>query len=85
VKDRVNAVCALLLNADGDRRWLINTDNCPTLVECLEQQAYDANGEPDKATGMDHAPDAVGYFLCDRWPVTKRIARVESLRLWGTR
>lgn len=36
VKDRVNAVNAMIQNADGARRWLINTDNCPVLTEALE-------------------------------------------------
>lgn len=81
VKDRVNAVNAMLLNAQGQRRWLINTDNCPVLTEALEQQCYDNNGEPDKKTGHDHANDAVGYFLVNRYPIVKRIATVESLRI----
>ena len=81
VRDRVNAVCAMILNADGDRRWLVNTDACPTLTECMEQQPYDTNGEPDKTSGMDHAPDAVGYFLAKRWPVVRRAATVQALRI----
>lgn len=81
VRDRVNAVNALILNGDGDRRWLINTDACPTLTEALEQQAYDKNGEPDKTTGHDHAVDAVGYCLVNRWPIVKRTASVQPLRL----
>ena len=72
VRDRVNAVNALILNGDGERRWLINTDACPTLTEALEQQAYDKNGEPDKTTGHDHAVDATGYCLVNRWPIVKR-------------
>lgn len=81
VRDRVNAVCAMILNAEGDRRWLVNTDACPTLTECMEQQPYETNGEPDKTSGMDHAPDAVGYFLAKRWPVVRRVAHVQSLRI----
>ena len=81
VRDRVNAVSAMILNAEGDRRWLVNTDNCPTLTECMEQQPYDTNGEPDKKSGMDHAPDAAGYFLAKRWPVVRRVAHVQALRI----
>lgn len=81
VRDRVNAVGALILNGVGVRSWLVNTDLCPTLTECLEQQSYDASGEPDKAAGMDHAPDAVGYFLCNRWPIVKRGGTITSLRI----
>jgi len=50
---------------------LVNTRQCPTLTECLEQQAYDKNGEPDKSTGKDHPPDALGYFITYRWPIVK--------------
>lgn len=81
VRDRVNAVNALILNDSGERRWKVNTDACPVLTEAFEQQAYDKNGEPDKTTGHDHPPDAVGYFLVKRWPITKRIATVTPLRM----
>lgn len=70
VKDRVNAVNAAVMNGSGFRRLLIDTDKCPVLTECLEQQVYDKNGEPDKSSGKDHAPDALGYFITNRWPVT---------------
>lgn len=79
VKDRVNAVDAMLLNAEGKRRWLINTDACPTTTECLEQQAWGLNGEPDKTTGHDHMNDANGYFIVHRWPIVKRASKVTSL------
>jgi hypothetical protein len=82
VRDRVNSVNALILNGVGVRSWLVNTDLCPTLTECLEQQSYDASGEPDKAAGMDHAPDAVGYFLWNRWPIVKRSATATTLRVF---
>jgi hypothetical protein len=74
VRDRVNAVNAMLLNADGVRRWLINTDACPKTTECLEQQAWGAAGEPDKTSGHDHMNDANGYFLAHRWPILRRFA-----------
>lgn len=80
VKDRVNAVDAMTLNADGHRRWKVNTDQCPTLTEAQEQQAWD-DGEPDKKTGHDHPNDAVGYFLVKRWPIVKRSATLEKFRM----
>lgn len=81
VRDRVLSVNSMLLNDKGERRWKINTDRCPRLTEALEQQAYDTNGEPDKDSGMDHPNDAVGYFICNRYPVVKRIASVHQLRM----
>lgn len=81
VKDRVNAVDAMALNADGERRWKVNTDACPTLTEAQEQQAWGTNGEPDKSTGHDHPNDAIGYFLVKRFPIVKRAAVVAPLRM----
>lgn len=73
VKDRVNAVNAMICNANGERRFKVNTHKCPTLTECLEQQAYDKFGEPDKSTGHDHANDAMGYPIAFLYPVAKPI------------
>ncbi|MBB1599494.1 terminase large subunit domain-containing protein [Variovorax sp. UMC13] len=81
VKDRVNAVDAMALNADGVRRWKVNTDACPALTEAQEQQAWGTNGEPDKSTGHDHPNDAIGYFLVKRFPIVKRTAVVTPLRM----
>lgn len=81
VRDRVNAVNAMILNEKGDRRWLVNTDACPVLTEALEQQAYDKNGEPDKSTGHDHPNDAVGYFLVKRWPIVRQSATLHTFRM----
>lgn len=80
VKDRVNAVNALILNDRDERRLKVNTALCPTLTEALEQQAYDKNGEPDKKTGHDHPCDALGYRLVMDWPIVRRVATVTSLR-----
>lgn len=81
VKDRINAVDAMTLNAAGERRWKINTDACPALTEAQEQQAWAPNGEPDKTTGHDHPNDAVGYFLVKRWPIVKRVAQAQTFRM----
>lgn len=88
VKDRVLAfnqmICSeaevvgslLGMEMRGDkpvrRRYRVNVDRCPVLVECLEKQAYDKNGEPDKAGDLDHMPDGAGYFVAYRYPVLSR-------------
>lgn len=74
VKDRIAAVNAQVCNANGDRRLLVNTSKCPVLTECLEQQVYDKNGEPDKTQGKDHSPDTLGYFVHFCWPIVKPVA-----------
>lgn len=68
VKDRVLAVNQVIHN-QGVRRLRINPDRCPTLIEGLEQQAYNKNGEPDKANGLDHAVDALGYFIAYKFGI----------------
>lgn len=80
VMDRVNSVNAMILNAAGERRWKINTERCPVTTEAFEQQVYDKNGAPDKGSNNDHAPDAQGYFINQRYPIVKRAATVETLR-----
>lgn len=82
VRDRVNAVNALILNDAGERRWLINTERCPVLTTALEQQAYDERGDPDKSSGHDHAVDAAGYFLSNRWPITRRSAVQSAMAMY---
>jgi hypothetical protein len=67
VKDRIMAVNAALTNA---KMW-VNDRKCPSVVSCLEQQAYDKNGEPDKQGGFDHQNDATGYPIVFEMPVVK--------------
>jgi len=62
VKDRVNAMNLALLNNKGERKYLINGNNCPVYTEALEQQVY-KNGVPDKKSGFDHVCEAGGYFI----------------------
>lgn len=80
VKDRILSVNAVV-HQDGKRRYRVNPETCPELVESLEKQAYDKHGEPDKAGGLDHIIDAAGYFLVYRYPIQHRIAQVQPLRL----
>lgn len=71
VKDRILAMNQMICS-EGERRLKVNVDKCPMLVECLEKQAYDKNGEPDKTTGLDHMNDAAGYFIHYRFPIRGR-------------
>lgn len=77
VKDRVLAMNQLIHSEDV-RRLRVNEDACPSFCEALEKQAYDKNGEPDKASGFDHLNDAAGYFAFYRFPVrTRAMQRVK--------
>ena len=75
VKDRINAANAMFCNATGERRYKVNVAKCPTYAEALEQQAWAANGEPDKSSGHDHVNDAATYYIVKEFPVVKKQVR----------
>jgi len=79
VRDRV-AAFNKLIHKNGQRVYKINIDACPHLVEGLEQQAYDKNGEPDKKSGVDHVIDAAGYFVSYKFPIMHGKARQTNLK-----
>ena len=79
VRDRITSMNAQFLNANGERRYRVNTDKCPNYTLCLEQQAYNKNGDPDKQHDLDHLPDAGGYFIAKRFPVVKRSAQTMKI------
>lgn len=76
VKDRINAMNAMFCNAQGERRYRVNADKCPTYADSLEQQVWAANGEPDKTQGNDHANDAGGYFIHKDYPIVKPVTTI---------
>lgn len=85
VKDRVLSLNQMICDYPKEgverRRYKVNADLCPLLVEALEKQAYDKNGEPDKSSDLDHPPDALGYFMFYRFPLRTRA--VQKIRIGG--
>jgi hypothetical protein len=77
IKDRVLATN----KAFETGKIKVNAKACPTIARCLEQQAYDVNGEPDKSTGLDHMNDAFSYFPAYEFPVVKPISRLKVVGL----
>lgn len=75
VKDRVLAVNKQFESG----AYLVNPELCPVLVESLEQQAYDKQGDPDKTHGHDHVNDAAGYFIAYRFPIVRRSFNSQEL------
>ena len=72
VRDRIVSVNAAL----SHERLFVNTKRCPEFTRCLEQQAYDKNGEPDKDGGFDHMNDAGGYPVVYEMPVRKPVSNI---------
>lgn len=81
VRDRINSMNQIFCNKDGERKYRVNVNTCPQYVQSLEQQVYDDYGHPDKQDGWDHANDAAGYFVWQKYPL--RRYQAGQLRLAG--
>lgn len=69
VQDRVNSVNRLLFTANGDIRLRVDA-NCSGIINSLEQTTYkEGSREVDKAKGVEHAADALGYYVDFRHPM----------------
>jgi hypothetical protein len=55
---------------------MINQRKCHETAKCLEQLAYDSNGEPDKKSNIDHLPDAATYPIAFEMPIDKPAAKL---------
>jgi hypothetical protein len=73
VADRIQAVNT----AFSKGRLFVNTRLCPVVARCLEQQAYNKNGEPDKTSGVDHQNDATSYPIAYEMPIRKPIYTID--------
>ena len=75
--DRVEA-----MNNALEKGWVrINYEKCPTVSRCLEQQAYDPNGVPDKSRDQDHATDACSYPIAYVFKIRRPASNVPVQ--WG--
>lgn len=76
VADRVNEVQAMLCNALGERRLFIHP-RCKFMIKCLDGLTYkkDTN-QPDKASGLDHMVDALGYLVHSEFPIIKPVTNI---------
>lgn len=72
VKDRIMAA-----NSAFDHNMvMVNDDKCPEYARCLEQLAFNKNGEPDKTQNIDHLPDAGTYPIAYEMPIRKPLATI---------
>ncbi len=67
VKDRILAMNKALKSG----HVFVNYNTCPVTARCLEQQAYDKNGDPDKKSGHDHQNDATTYPIAYEMAIKK--------------
>lgn len=66
VRDRVFSVqLRLQLGA------IVIDPRCALLVRSLRTQPHDDDGTPKKVDDLDHAPDALGYLVHQRWPAMR--------------
>lgn len=73
VRDRINAMNSLLLNANGDRRYTVDP-KCKYLIQSLERYTYKPDTQiPEKRDGYDHMFDAATYPVEFLYPITREI------------
>lgn len=73
VRDRVAATN----RAFSEGCLFINALACPVVADCLEQQAYNKAGKPDKDSGNDHQNDATTYVIAYEKPVRKPMYKID--------
>lgn len=73
VADRVIAANTAFSNM----RIFVNDFECPEVARCLEQQAYNKNGEPDKDAGDDHQNDATTYLIAYELNLVRPIFKID--------
>lgn len=79
VADRVNSVNRMLRSADGNIRIMVGT-GCRNVIESLEQTLYKAGSRDiDKAAGMEHITDALGYPVELEFPTRQIVIAGRSL------
>lgn len=73
VMDRIEAMNKRFQDWEHDNRsWVkIDPDNCPTLINSLEQTQRKDDGV-DKSENVEHISEAVGYYFVYRYPIKKR-------------
>jgi hypothetical protein len=82
VVDRITNVNAMLCNANGQRRLLIDR-KCQQLIRGLDTLTYKKGSKvPDKSGGQDHITDALGYLIVAAFPMVRSVLRVQESPFW---
>ena len=71
IKDRQNAVRALILNAEGQVRLFVNTSKAPYCHKGLAtvQLKEGSSFQEDQTNQYQHITTAIGYFVDWHWSV----------------
>ena len=81
VRDRINAVNSKLKSANGIKYIFIDP-TCKIMIKGLQRQLYkEGTNIPDKADGLDHMNDALGYLVDFLYPVKSEI-KTENIGRW---
>lgn len=78
IKDRVMSYNAMIMNGKKEVHYRVNTEKCPNLTNSLEQQIWGENGLPDKKAGLDHIVDGAGYYIFQKFGITRPVASTTS-------
>lgn len=83
IKDRQNAVRAKILTAAGETSLFVNPAKAPWCHKGLStvQLKEGSSFQEDQTNQYQHITTAIGYCVDREWPVIKRIASVEPLRM----
>lgn len=69
IRERINA-----MQEKFRKHEILIDPSCRYMINCLQNQGYDKQGQPEKGTprdgkkAHDHANDALGYLIEYRWP-----------------
>ena len=82
IRDRVNAINALMKNVSGEYRYTIDP-KCKNLIESYEKLTYKEGTQViDKDSGYDHLFDAATYAVDYLFPVTDQRPKPEKPKNW---
>jgi hypothetical protein len=82
VRDRVNAVNAMLKNAAGETKLFVDP-KCKHTIDSLTKLTYKEGTTQIDKNGYEHQADAVGYLVDYLFPVKTQYPEVEGPLTWG--
>lgn len=82
VRDRVNAVNAMLKNAAGETKLFVDP-KCKHTIDSLTKLTYKEGTTQIEKNGFEHQADAIGYLVDYLFPVKTHYPEVEEPLTWG--